>query len=105
MKNSFCFCKDGNLILSQYIGDLDNLETLNRYDKAMETLRNIYNINPELVVYDFHPNIFSKDYLNKFKGKKVGVYHHHAHIASVLFENREKDRVIGVAYDGSGYGK
>ncbi|PRR81531.1 carbamoyltransferase HypF [Clostridium vincentii] len=105
LKNSFCFCKDGNLILSEYIGNLDNVETLNRYDRAMETLRRIYNINPELVVYDFHPNIFSKDYLNKLKGKKVGVYHHHAHIASVLFENKEKDKVIGVAYDGSGYGR
>lgn len=104
LKNSFCFCKDGNMILSQYIGDLDNMETLNRYDRVMETLRNIHNINPELVAYDFHPNVFSKDYLNKFKGKKIGVYHHHAHIASVLFENREKGRVIGVAYDGSGYG-
>lgn len=104
MKNNFCFCKDGNLILSQYIGDLDNLETLDRYDKALENLKNIYNINPEVVVYDFHPNIFLKDYLNKFKGKKVGVYHHHAHIVSVLFENRVKDKVIGVAYDGCGYG-
>lgn len=105
LKNNFCFCKDGNLILSEYIGDLDNVETLNRYDRAMETLRSIYNINPELVVYDFHPNIFSKDYLNKLKGKKVGIYHHHAHIVSVLFENKEKDKVIGVAYDGSGYGR
>jgi len=104
LKNSFCFCKDGNIILSQYIGDLDNLEILDRYDKAQETLKNIYNISPELVVYDYHPDIFSKDYLNKFKGNIVGVYHHHAHIASVLFENKEKDKVIGVAYDGSGYG-
>lgn len=103
-KNSFCFSKDGNIILSQYIGDLNNIETLNRYDKAIETLINIYNINPKLIAYDFHPNIFSNEYLKKFSGKKVGVYHHHAHIASVLFENKVKDRVIGVVFDGSGYG-
>jgi hydrogenase maturation protein HypF len=104
LKNSFCFCKDGNIILSQHIGDLDNIETLNRYDRARETLKNIYNINPELVVFDYHPEVFSKEYLNRFNGKKVGVYHHHAHIASVLFENKVKDKVIGVAYDGCGYG-
>lgn len=104
LKNSFCFCIDDNIILSQYIGDLENLETLNRYHTAQENLKNIYNINPKLVVYDLHPNIFSKEYLDKFKGKKVGVYHHHAHIASVLFENKVEDDVIGIAYDGVGYG-
>jgi hydrogenase maturation protein HypF len=104
LKNTFCFCKDGNIILSQYIGDLDNVETLNRYETAFENVRNIYDINPELITYDLHPNIPQNKYLNKFSGKKVGVYHHHAHIASVLFENGELDRVIGIAYDGSGYG-
>lgn len=104
LKNTFCFCKDENIILSQYIGDLENLETINRYDKAIDTLKDIYNINPRLVVYDFHPNIFSSEYIKKFKGKKIGVYHHHAHIVSVLFENKIKNKVIGVAYDGAGYG-
>lgn len=104
LKNTFCFCKDEIIILSQYIGDLDNKETLNRYEMAMNTLKNIYNIEPKLIAYDFHPNIFSNEYLKNFKAKKVGVYHHHAHIASVLFENKVKSRVIGVAYDGTGYG-
>lgn len=105
LKNNFCFCKDENIILSQYIGDLDNLETLNRYDKAMGNLLSIYNINPKLIVYDNHPSIFSNLYVDRFKGKMVGVYHHHAHIVSVLFENRIKDKVIGIVYDGSGYGE
>ena len=104
LKNNFCFCKDGNIILSQYIGDLDNVETLNRYETAIENLKNIYDINPEILTYDLHPNISQNKYLNEFSGKKVGVYHHHAHIASVLFENGVLDRVIGIAYDGSGYG-
>lgn len=105
LKNTFCFCKDENIILSQYIGDLDNLETLSRYEMAMETLKNIYNINPKLVAYDFHPNIFSDEYLKNIEVKKIAVYHHHAHIASVLFENKVNNRVIGVAYDGAGYGE
>lgn len=105
LKNSFCFCKDEIIMLSQYIGDLDNLETLNRYYEAMDNLRNIYSINPRLMAYDFHPNFILSTFVEKFDGKKVGVYHHHAHIASVLFENGVKDRVIGIAYDGVGYGE
>lgn len=105
LKNSFCFCKDETIILSQYVGDLENLETLSRHEKAMDNLRNIYNVKPKLIAYDFHPNFFSAIYAEKLEGKKIGVYHHHAHIASVLFENGIKDKVIGIAYDGVGYGE
>ncbi|MBD7910826.1 carbamoyltransferase HypF [Clostridium cibarium] len=105
LKNNFCLVTKENIILSQYIGNLDNVETLKRYYMSIRNLSGIYNAKPELIVYDFHPGGFSKGYLKTFKGKKIGVYHHHAHLASVLFENREKDKVIGVAYDGSGFGE
>jgi hydrogenase maturation protein HypF len=102
--NNFCLASRENIILSEYIGDLDNVETLKRYHMSMKNLADIYNIKPELIAYDLHPGIVVKDYFEKFKGKEVGVYHHHAHIASVLFENNVRDKVIGIAYDGAGYG-
>lgn len=102
-KNTFCFCKDENIILSQYIGDLSNEETKIREREAIENLSSIYSIKPKFIACDMHPDIFSSEILNKEKTKPV--YHHHAHIASVLFENHLEERVIGVAYDGTGYGK
>lgn len=102
-KNTFCFCKDENIILSQYIGDLSNEETRRREREAIKNLASIYSIKPEFIACDMHPDIFSSEILNKEKTKPA--YHHHAHIASVLFENHLKERVIGVAYDGTGYGE
>ena len=102
-KNTFCLCKDENIILSQYIGDLNNEETRIRERKAIKNLRDIYSIDPEFIACDMHPDIFSSEILKEEKTHPI--YHHHAHIASVLFENNLKERVIGVAYDGTGYGE
>jgi hydrogenase maturation protein HypF len=105
LKNSFCFYKEEHIVLSQYIGDMDNTETFKRYEDTMKKLTDIYNLSPKLIAYDLHPNIPFYKYLDKLPGKKMGVYHHHAHIASVLFENQVRGKVIGVAFDGSGYGE
>lgn len=102
-KNTFCFCKDENIILSQYIGDLNNEETRIREREAIRNLSEIYSIEPEFIACDMHPDIFSSEILKEEKTRPI--YHHHAHIASVLFENNLKERVIGVAYDGAGYGE
>lgn len=102
-KNTFCLCKDENIIFSQYIGDLNNEETRIRERKAIKNLIDIYYIEPEFIACDMHPDIFSSGILKEEKTRAV--YHHHAHIASVLFENNLKERVIGVAYDGAGYGE
>ncbi|WP_164880641.1 carbamoyltransferase HypF [Clostridium manihotivorum] len=105
LKNSFCFYKDEHIVFSQYIGDMDNTETFARYESTMKKLTDIYNLVPKLIAYDLHPNTPFYKYLDKLPGKMIGVYHHHAHIASVLFENQVKGKVIGIAFDGSGYGE
>ncbi|MBK1809859.1 carbamoyltransferase HypF [Clostridium sp. YIM B02505] len=104
LKNTFCVSKNGNIILSQYIGDLKNEETMDRQYKAIKHLKDIYNIDPQIIAYDFHPITLELQSLERFEGKIIGTYHHHAHIASVLFENHINEPVIGVAYDGSGFG-
>jgi hydrogenase maturation protein HypF len=104
LKNTFCVSKNGNIILSQYIGDLINKETMDRQYKAIKHLKDVYNIEPQIIAYDSHPFTAELQTLDRFEGKTVGTYHHHAHIASVLFENHINEPVIGVAYDGTGFG-
>ncbi|GFZ32261.1 carbamoyltransferase [Clostridium zeae] len=104
LKNTFCVSKNGNIILSQYIGDLKNEETIERQYKIIRHLEEIYNIDPQIIAYDFHPITAELHSLERFEGKTIGTYHHHAHIASVLFENDINEPVIGVAYDGTGFG-
>jgi len=65
----------------------------------------IYNINPNIIAYDMHPNYWCDKYLEEHKGKTIGVYHHHSHIVSCMAENKVRHKVIGIAFDGVGYGE
>ena len=96
--------------LSQHIGDLKNFETLESFQEGIDHYEVIFRVSPEIIVYDAHPDYLSTRYALD-RSKKTGipthpVQHHHAHIASCLADNsyREKEPVIGVAFDGIGYG-
>lgn len=105
LKNTFCLTKGGYAFLSQHIGDLENLETLTSFERAMEHFKKLFHIEPELIVYDLHPEYLSTKYALAIQGvEKVGVQHHFAHIASCLADNSVDESVIGVAFDGTGYG-
>lgn len=105
LKNTFSISKKLYIFMSQYIGNMSFIETLNNYKLSINHLMDIYNINPQKIVYDNHPNSWDKNYLGKFNCEKIGVYHHHAHVASCMFENNVEDKVIGLAFDGVGYGE
>ena len=99
--------------MSQHIGDMENLETLRAFEKSVEQMRKLFHIEPEIIAFDKHPNYLSarraKENAAKLfqpATKIVGVQHHHAHIASVMAENgvSENEKVIGFAFDGTGYG-
>ena len=104
LKNTFAISKKDNVFISQYIGDVENTETCDRVNMLVKHFKNVYNINPELIVHDMHPNYWSKEYVKTHDSNNIEVQHHHAHIVSCMVENEVKDRVIGIAYDGSGYG-
>lgn len=104
-KNTFSISTNEYIFMSQYIGDMNNLETIKYYKNNVKHLNNIYNIKPKVIVYDNHPNYWHKNYLDELEGEKIGVYHHHAHIASCMFENNVEDKVIGLSFDGVGYGE
>ncbi|GAA0699192.1 carbamoyltransferase HypF [Paraclostridium ghonii] len=105
LKNTFSVSKDSNIFISQYMGNMDSIQALDNYKMNVNHLKQLYDIKINSIVYDNHPSFWHKDYINEFNCEKIGVYHHHAHIASCMFENDIDDKVIGLAFDGSGYGE
>ncbi|KKY02162.1 hypothetical protein VN21_04715 [Paraclostridium benzoelyticum] len=104
-KNTFTISKDSHIFMSQYMGNMNSIQALDNYKMNVNHLKQLYDIKINRIVYDKHPNFWHKDYINEFRCEKIGVYHHHAHIASCMFENNIEDKVIGIAFDGSGYGE
>jgi hydrogenase maturation protein HypF len=109
LKNTFCLAKERHAFVSHHIGDLENAETLRSFTEGIGHFTRLFDITPEVVAYDLHPEYLSTKYALDLEGVDlVGVQHHHAHIASCLADNgidRSTDGpVIGVAFDGTGYG-
>jgi hydrogenase maturation protein HypF len=102
--NCFCIGKGNQAILSQHIGDLKNLETLEFYIESFERFKTLFRVSPELVVCDMHPDYLSTRFAKDMKIPMVEVQHHHAHIASCMAEHNLDEKVIGVSMDGTGYG-
>jgi hydrogenase maturation protein HypF len=107
-KNTFCLTRDGHAFLSQHIGDMENEETLEHFENTINLYKKLFRVEPEIITYDMHPEYLATKYALE-AGAKTGiklipVQHHHAHIAGCLAENGVKDKVIGVALDGTGYG-
>ena len=106
-KNTFCLTKDNYAFLSQHIGDMENMETLEHFDNTLSLYKRLFHIEPEIIAHDLHPDYLATKYaqeLGESGLKLVPVQHHHAHIASCLADNGLESPVIGVAFDGTGMG-
>ena len=105
LKNTICLTKENRAFLSQHIGDMENLETLEFFQVTVSHLTRILEIQPRLLAHDLHPDYLTTGYANKqVELPRLGVQHHHAHIVSCLAENGLTGPVIGLAMDGTGYG-
>jgi hydrogenase maturation protein HypF len=105
LKNTFCLAKDHHAFVSHHIGDLENAETLSSFTEGIGHFRRLFDIDPRVVAHDLHPEYLSTKYALDLDGVDLlGVQHHHAHIASCLADNGAEGPVIGVAFDGTGYG-
>ena len=105
LKNSFCLARDNFVFMSHHIGDLENLETLTSFEEGIEHFKRIFNIEPTLIAYDLHPEYLATKYALSLQDiRKIGVQHHHAHIVSCMIDNEIDGEVIGVSFDGTGYG-
>lgn len=105
LKSTFCLTKERHAFLSQHIGDLENYETLVFFQQTLDRMKELFRINPIAAAYDLHPMYLSTKLALALEGvQKIGVQHHHAHVASCMAENGLTGKVIGVAFDGTGYG-
>jgi len=109
LKNTLCLTKDHYAILSQHIGDLENLETMQFFRQTLDHLKRFFRVSPVAVAHDLHPNYWTTRFALEQCGEQselptIGVQHHHAHIASCMADNGITGKVIGVAFDGTGYG-
>jgi hydrogenase maturation protein HypF len=110
LKNTFCITRERYAFLSHHIGDLENYETLQSFEDGIEHLESLFRIKPEAIAYDTHPNYLASRYALERADleniQAIPVQHHHAHIASCMVENNlpAGNPVIGVSFDGTGYG-
>jgi hydrogenase maturation protein HypF len=116
LKSTFCLGRGDHAFVSHHIGDLENAETLRSFTEGIAHFRRLFDITPEVVAHDLHPEYLSTKYAAQLTDGEVagaadlagvelvGVQHHHAHVASCLADNRASGPVIGVAFDGTGYG-
>lgn len=111
LKNTFCITRKNYAFVSHHIGDMENYETLRSFEDGVAHFQNLYRVSPEIIAYDLHPNYLSTRYALERSGldgiPAIGIQHHHAHIAACMAENRmdEDQKVIGIVFDGTGYGE
>jgi hydrogenase maturation protein HypF len=112
LKNTFCVTRDQYAFVSQHIGDLENFPTLQSFEQQIEHFKRLFRIEPEMIAYDLHPEYLSTKYARQritnyeLRITNFAIQHHHAHIASCMAEHAvpRDERVIGIAFDGTGYG-
>ena len=108
LKNSFVLTKGPFAYVSQFFGDMDTVENQQIYEENIDRMSDLFRIRPQAVVCDMHPlyrpTVFAEQYTEEKGLPLLKVQHHHAHVASVMAENNLEGQVIGVAFDGTGYG-
>lgn len=108
LKNTFCITNGNYAFLSHHIGDMENYETLKSFEQGVEHFERLFRVKPESIACDMHPNYLATRYaLERAEREKlptIAVQHHHAHIAACMAEHGLTEPVIGVSFDGTGYG-
>ena len=104
LKNTFAVTKGRFVIPGQHIGDMENYETLTFFEESLANIKTVYRANPQVVAHDLHPGYASTKWARESGLEAFGIQHHYAHIGSVMAENGLREKVIGVAFDGTGYG-
>ncbi|HIP98545.1 MAG TPA: carbamoyltransferase HypF [Aquifex aeolicus] len=104
LKNTFAIAWNDKVILSQHIGDIENLSTLKVFEESVKDLMNLYDFVPDLVVCDMHPRYETTRFAKTLPYKVIQMQHHHAHAVSCMAENGLQGEVLAVTWDGTGFG-
>ena len=105
LKNTFCIGVGAEAYLGPHIGDLENLDTFQSFEESIARMERFLDVRPEVIAHDLHPEYLSTLYARSRGGvAAIGVQHHHAHVASAMAEHGLSGPVLGLAFDGTGYG-
>ena len=105
LKNTVALNSGSNIFISQHIGDLSTEEAFKAFKKVGVDFQYLYDVNPIMVVHDSHPDYLSTQFARQSEVETFGVQHHFAHVASCMAENNLDSEVLGVSWDGTGYGE
>lgn len=110
LKSTISFLPNEQLYISEYLGNLDNFDVFNRFTQTVNNFIDLFEQVPEVILVDKHPayqsTLFGKELVVKYQAKQVDIQHHKAHFAAILGEHNLFDkRVLGVVFDGTGYGE
>jgi len=104
-KNSITLIFDDTLIMSPYIGDLNSLEAFEYFERTLESFKRFYDFEPEVIVYDKHPEYMTTKWAKELKDVElIEVQHHYAHLLAGMAEFQLDEKVLGFSFDGTGYG-
>jgi hydrogenase maturation protein HypF len=103
-KNTVAIANKDQVYISQHIGDLDSLPSYQAFEKIIDHLRDLYDFKPEAIICDSHPDYLSHQYATQQTRPVEFVQHHYAHILAVMADQQVKEPVLGIAWDGTGYG-
>jgi hydrogenase maturation protein HypF len=103
-KNTVALSVGRQVFLSQHIGDLETEQASAAFERVVKSLEELYEVSPQQVACDLHPNYISTEYAQRNCARPIGVQHHYAHVLACMAENEMTAPVLGVAWDGSGWG-
>ena len=104
LKNTIALSVGDNIFVSQHIGDLENNESFQAFEKVIGSFKHLYQVEPVRIASDLHPDYMSTRYARGVPASQFPVQHHYAHVAACMAENELEGRVLGVSWDGTGYG-
>ena len=104
IKNSFCLLSNGAAMMSQYIGTLESVATQDHFRDSLEKWIAMSGVALRVAAHDLHPQSIGREIAERLEVETIGVQHHHAHVAACMAENGHRRPVIGIAFDGTGYG-
>ena len=104
LKNTVALTSEDNVFISQHIGDLETKESLDAFHRVITDFQTLYEVKPAQIVCDLHPDYLSSKFARSTGIPLIEVQHHYAHIASCMVENQLEGELLGVSWDGTGYG-
>lgn len=105
LKNTFCLTKGEYAFISHHIGDLENFETFRSFEEGIEHFKRLFEVEPEVVVHDLHPDYLSTRYALEQDLPRIAIQHHFAHALSCMAEYGLEGPVLAVVMDGTGFGE